>query len=228
MPRSFFLLLTVVLALAAAGLFWQWLAARGQLDAASLEAVLAQVDTLRHSPLAMLSTVLAYPVLLQLMFPLTVLVGATGLLFGPVWGLVCAAIGTLAGSALGYVAGAAIGGEPLMRLGGRRAAAMSRYLSERGVRTMMLINLLPIAPFTLTNMLAGAFRLRFGDYMLGSAIGILPGLAALTLLGSQLLTLLTAADPAEWVGAAAVIVVALVGLGLLRRLARRLNGRGAA
>ena len=225
MPRSLVLLLTVILVLAGAGLFWQWLAARGHLDAASLEAAVAQLAVLRNAPLAMLVTVLAFPLLLQLMFPLTVLVGAAGLVFGPVWGLACATVGTLAGSALGYVAGAAVGRDALMRLGGTRAEALSGYLAERGVWTMVLINLLPIAPFTLTNMLAGAFRLRFWGYMLGSALGILPGLVAVTLLGSQLLTLLTAADRSELAWGAAGVVTALLGLVLLRRLARRLNGR---
>lgn len=228
MPRSLVLLLTVILVLAGAGLFWQWLAARGHLDAASLEAAVAQLGVLRNAPLAMLVTVLAFPLLLQLMFPLTVLVGSAGLVFGPVWGLACATVGTLAGSALGYVAGAAVGRDALMRLGGRRAEALSGYLAERGVRTMVLINLLPIAPFTLTNMLAGAFRLRFGGYMLGSALGILPGLVAVTLLGSQLLTLFTAADSSELAWGAAGVVTALVGLVLLRRLARRLNDRERA
>lgn len=228
MPRSLVLLLIVILVLAGAGLFWQWLAANGQLDAAALEAAVAQLGVLQSSPLAMLVAVLAFPLLLQLMFPLTVLVGAAGLVFGPVWGLACATAGTLAGSALGYVVGVAVGGDALMRLGGQRAEALSGYLAKRGVRTMVLINLLPIAPFTLTNMLAGAFRLRFGGYMLGSALGILPGLVAVTLLGSQLMTLLTAADATELAWAAAAIAVALLGLVLLRRLARRLNDRGAA
>lgn len=132
MPRSYLLLLTVVLLLSASGLFWQWLAVHGQLDAASIEAAIVQLGVLRESPLAMLATVLVFPVLLQLMFPLTVLVGATGLVFGPVWGLACAMAGTLSGSALGYVAGAAVGREALMRLGGDRVQALSRYLADRG------------------------------------------------------------------------------------------------
>jgi hypothetical protein len=46
-------------------------------------------------------------------------------------------------------------------------------------------------------MMAGAFHLRFRDYMLGSLLGILPGLAAVTLLGSQLGELISAENHEE-------------------------------
>ncbi|MDZ7809559.1 MAG: hypothetical protein U5L11_04595 [Arhodomonas sp.] len=38
---------------------------------------------------------------------------------------------------------------------------------------MIVVSLLPLAPFTVTNLVAGAFHLRFRDYMLGTLIGIL-------------------------------------------------------
>lgn len=83
---------------------------------------------------------------------------------------------------------------------------------------MALINLLPLAPFTLTNLLAGAFHLRFRDYLLGSTIGIVPGLAAVTLLGSQLGALIAARDPAELFWALAGLALAMGALLLVRRL----------
>ena len=36
--------------------------------------------------------------------------------------------------------------------------------------------MLPIAPFTVVNMVAGASHIRFRDYMIGTFIGMLPGI----------------------------------------------------
>ncbi|BBI63120.1 hypothetical protein HSBAA_44260 [Vreelandella sulfidaeris] len=95
---------------------------------------------------------------------------------------------------MSYWVGHWLGREALIRYGGRHLRGLSGYLSKRGIRTMTVINLLPLAPFTLTNMLAGAFHLKFRDYMIGSTLGIVPGLAAVILLGSQLGALFTAAS----------------------------------
>lgn len=48
----------------------------------------------------------------------------------------------------------------------------------------------------------------------------------MTLLGSQLMTLLTAADATDLAWGAAGIAAALLALGWVRRVARSLNGRG--
>jgi len=46
---------------------------------------------------------------------------------------------------------------------------------------MIVIRLLPIAPFGLINLVAGVSGLRFRVFMIGSAIGMLPGLVAVVL-----------------------------------------------
>ena len=108
-----------------------------------------------------------------------------------------------------------------MRYGGRHLRGLSGYLSGRGIRTMTVINLLPLAPFTLTNMLAGAFHLNFRDYMIGSTLGIVPGLAAVILLGSQLGALFTAASPQELIIAGLGLVAGIGLLFVLKRYAAR-------
>ncbi|MCA1769504.1 MAG: VTT domain-containing protein, partial [Halomonas sp.] len=102
---------------------------------------------------------------------------------------------------------------------------MSRYLSRRGIRTMTVINLLPLAPFTLTNMMAGAFHLRFRDYMIGSTLGIVPGLAVVTLLGSQLGALVTATDREDVLWSLAGLAAGGILLVALRRYTARRGRR---
>lgn len=192
MPPSLLITFGVLLALVALGLAWQWLTMQDLLTADMLLALVEGSLAWRDTPWAVLVVMGIYAGASLVMFPLSLLVAATGLLFGPLWGFAYALAGTLTASMLTWWVGRRLGRETLLRHGGPRLHGLSRYLAGRGIRTMTLVNLLPLAPFTLTNMMAGAFRLRFRDYMIGSTLGIAPGLAAVTLLGSQLGELATA------------------------------------
>ena len=46
--------------------------------------------------------------------------------------------------------------------------------------------MLPVGNFSLINIIAGALGIPFGDYMLGNAIGLLPGVLALTMFADRL------------------------------------------
>lgn len=218
MPKALRLVIVSALILVGCALFWQWLSMQGLLSAERLNQIFKTLSDWRREPWMLPAVMLAYSLALLVMFPLTVLVVVTGMLFGPWWGLFYATSGTLASSVASYWVGRHLGREALLQHGGRRLHKLSRYFALRGVRTMALINLLPLAPFTLTNLLAGAFHLRFRDYLLGSTIGIVPGLAAVTLLGSQLGALLTAREPAELAWATAGLALAVGALLLVRRL----------
>lgn len=222
MSRSLTVTLVALATLAALGLLWQWLAMKDLLDARTLYALLQGSMAWRDSAWAIIVVVAIYIGTSLVMFPLSILVALTGLMFGPAWGFGYALAGTLAASMCTYWVGRHLGRDALLRHGGQRLQGLSRYLSGRGVRTMTLVNLLPLAPFTLTNMLAGAFHLRFRDYMLGSLIGILPGLVGVTLLGSQLGSLLTADDRKDLIWAGGGI---LVGIALLYGLKRYADWR---
>ncbi|MDX5377605.1 MAG: TVP38/TMEM64 family protein [Halomonas sp.] len=227
MSRKVLLALVALVLLALLGFLWQWLAARDLLDANTLFALMQGSLSWRDSPLAGAVVVAAFLAASLTMFPLSVLVVLAGLLFGPVWGFVYSFIGTLAGSVVTFWVGRRLGRDALLRHGGTRLQRLSRYLAGRGIRTMTLVSLLPLAPFTLTNMMAGAFRIRFRDYMLGTVIGLTPGLAGIILLGSQLGTLLTAENRRELVWGAGGIVVAIVLLYGLKRYAERRRRRRA-
>lgn len=194
MKRPLYLLLGLSLVLLALALAWRWLAMEDLLTAQYLREQLSALAAWRGHPLLIPAIMAVYSLLLLVMFPLTLLVVLTGLLFGPLWGLFYALLGTLSSSVTSYLAGRQVGQTTLLRHGGGRLRSASRYLGQRGIRTMTLINLLPLAPFTMTNMLAGASHIRFRDYMIGSTLGIVPGLAVVTLLGSQIGALLTARD----------------------------------
>ncbi len=221
MPKRLWLLLALTFVLAAVALLWQWLAADDALTPERLRAALEHMTAWRGTAWAPALLVLIYIAASLAVFPLVILVTATGLIFGPWWGLLYAFVGTLLAAIVTFWAGRWLGRDTLMRYGGQRLNRVADAFSGRGTRTMIIVGLLPLAPFTLTNMAAGAFRIRFWDYLTGTMIGIAPGLAGVTLVGSQFTALLTAEGLVGIAVAVAVILVAVGGIALVRHFATR-------
>lgn len=221
MSRSHAITLGLLAVLIMLGLVWQWLAQANLLTVATLQQLVQGSLAWRDAPWAVLVIMAIYALASLVMFPLSILVAVTGLAFGPSWGFAYATLGTLGSSIVSYWVGRRLGRETLMTYGGRHLKGMSRYLARRGIRTMTIINLLPLAPFTLTNMMAGAFHLRFRDYVIGSTLGIVPGIAAVTLLGSQLAELITAENRGELIWSLAGLALGIVLLVALRQYSRR-------
>ncbi|MEP4544598.1 MAG: VTT domain-containing protein [Saccharospirillum sp.] len=225
MPRTVIRLLVLVVLLIVMAILWRYLASTNLLTPEQLENWLGRLDAVRSSPWVVPGTMLVYVIALLLAFPLTLLVVLTGLLFGPWWGLLYATLGTLSSSGVTFWIGHLLGREPLERHGGKHLKSLSGYMSVRGIRAMILINLLPLAPFTFTNLMAGAFNMPFARYMVGSAIGIIPGLAFVTVLGGQAGRILQAEDNQDLMWALGISVIVALLFGTVMVLVRRYRNR---
>jgi phospholipase D1/2 len=119
-------------------------------------------------------------------FPVLLLIAATAAAFGPWLGFTLAGAGAIASAAVTYSIGAAIGRVSLERALGPRMSRVRRAIVRRGLLAVAAVRLVPIAPFTLVNLVAGASRIPFADYVLGTAIGMAPGLIVMSALGHQI------------------------------------------
>jgi phospholipase D1/2 len=115
--------------------------------------------------------------------------------------------GALASAIVTYAVGAAIGREALESVLGARLERVRRAVVERGVFAVAAIRLVPIAPFTLVNMAAGASKVRFADYLIGTAIGMAPGITTMSALGYQIWSIVTKPTLAN----VAIFLVAVAG-----------------
>lgn len=222
MPRRLWLLTIGLVVLALLAGAWQWLASSEVVTPSLLRAGVLWLSAQGDQAGTPVILLLLYVVGSLIAFPLSLLVAATGLIFGSLLGFVYALVGTLLAAAVTYVAGWLLGRDTIRRYGGESLNRLSSMLARRGVTTMVLVSLLPVAPFTLTSMAAGAFHLRFRDYLLGTIIGITPGLVVMTVIGSQLASLLRAEDLDTVLIAAVVILFGIAVLALLRQwVARR-------
>ena len=127
-----------------------------------------------------------------LSFPVTVLIAATAAGFGPALGLLYASIGALASAFVTYAIGSFVGRGTLRQVLGPRLDKVRKRIAKRGVIAVAAIRLVPIAPFTLVNLAAGASEIRAVDFMLGTILGLAPGMIVLSLLGEQIFRVLAA------------------------------------
>ncbi len=207
-----------LLTLAALAAMWRWTPLR---DWVALESLVGMARTLDESPVAPLLVLLAYVVGGLLVVPVTVLIIATGIVFGPLLGAIYALSGALLSAALTYSIGRRIGRHAVRKLAGSRLNRITRRLARKGTMAIAIVRLLPIAPFTVVNAVAGASHIGFREFMLGTALGMSPGIIATVVFIDRVAAAVT--DPGlatvlMLVGFAALIVAAA--MFVHRKLAR--------
>jgi uncharacterized membrane protein YdjX (TVP38/TMEM64 family) len=156
-----------------------------------------------------------------LFVPINLMIAATGAAFGPLLGFGYAAAGSLLAATVVFGLGRAVGRDPLRRLAGRWVDAVSRRLDRHGLLAMALLRLMPVAPFSVVNLVAGSSAIRFRDFVFGSAIGMLPGLVLMTVFGDRLGVWLRRPDPFNLAILIAVTLGVVALAVVLRRWSRR-------
>jgi uncharacterized membrane protein YdjX (TVP38/TMEM64 family) len=144
-------------------------------------------------------------------FPLTVLIMVCILIFGPWLGFLYSLLGALLSASTTYAIGHFAGRDMVRRLAGKKLTELNRRLARRGLVTVILVRLLPVAPFSIVNLVAGASRLRFQDFVIGSAIGLLPGIAGISLFADRLAATIQKPDIPTFALLAAVVAALIAG-----------------
>ena len=162
-----------------------------------------------------------------IMFPRPLITLAAVIAFGPWLGFGYALVGICASAVVTYYIGRRMKRDTVRRLAGPKLDRMIEVLKKQGLLAMTLLRLVPIAPFAVESIVAGAIHMRLWHVVLGTAIGLLPGTAATTIFGDAIETALTGAGPVNWwlVG----IAVGLLGGGIIAvkrwfmRMSRRIH-----
>ncbi len=178
-----FCFIGTLIALCALAAAWHWTPLRGLTERATIVSFLSTVSA---SPFGPLFIVAVYAVGGFIMFPIVILIPVTAFIYGPLLGPVYALLGCLVSALLCYMLGKKMGSEAVYRIAGSRSAYISRKLSQRGFLMIAVFRFLPIAPYTMVNILAGAFRMRLVDYTTGTLVGLLPGVIIMTLIENRL------------------------------------------
>lgn len=133
-------------------------------------------------PLAFLG---AHTVMTVLPFPRTAFTLAAGLLFGPALGVAIAVTASTLSAVIALVAVRSLGWQ-LSRVGHPRVESLDARLRERGWPAVLSLRLIPAVPFSVLNYAAGASSVRLVPYALATLVGVIPGTAAVVILGDAL------------------------------------------
>jgi len=159
-------------------------------------------------------------------FPLTVLVIVCILVFGPWHGFLYSLFDALVSAMVTYALGHFLGSGAVRRLAGKKLNKLNGRLASRDLLTLIIVRIVPLASFTLINMAAGASNIRFRDFIVGSAIGLLPGILGISLFIDQLAATLRKPDlPAFALLAAIIGVIVVSGWSFWRWEERHRNSR---
>ena len=164
--------------------------------------------------------VLAFSLLGLAMVPVLLLITATGVAFGPILGPLYAMAGSLASASLGFAIGRCTGLARIQRVGGTRVTRIVQSLERNGTLAVFLLRKIP-APFLIANIVAGASRVSYRDFLVGTTLGMTAIVVALAGFGYQLTNILHSPSPMTVLGAVVFIGIPLTLAWFINRVLRQ-------
>ncbi len=170
--------------------------------------------------------VVVYGIVAAFGLPATPFTLAGGAIFGTVLGSILNWCGAMLGAIGSFMLAKLLGGDALRRLLGRRAEQLDGLVERGGFATLFRLRLLPVVPFNVLSFAAGIAGVRFRDYLLGTALGIMPGTIVYTYFADSLISGAEGASRAAFVkvGIAAGLLLAI---SFAPMLIRRVRGTRA-
>jgi uncharacterized membrane protein YdjX (TVP38/TMEM64 family) len=123
---------------------------------------------------APLMFVVIYVVGVCLFLPGTLLTAMGAAIFGPYWGFLYVWTGAMIGAALAFLIGRYLGRDFAASLIGDKLKRFDDAIERNGFATVLYLRLMYF-PFTPMNFGMGLTKVRFLDYLFGTALGILVG-----------------------------------------------------
>lgn len=154
---------------------------------------------------------LAYSLLTVAPIPRTVFNLAGGLLLGATAGILIGVLATTIASGLSFGLARLLGRDLVARHLHRRSVRLvNEHLSDGGVLAITSLRLIPVVPFAPMSYCCGVSSVRLTPYLLGTALGSLPGTVAVVVLGDALTGNTPPALLACYAGFAALGAIGLV------------------
>ena len=174
----------------------------------------------RNFELAALLFIVVYAVATSLSLPGGAVLSVTGgFLFGGLLGGALVVIGATIGATGIFLIARTAFGDSLRQRAGAWLNKMEEGFRENALSYLLTLRLIPLFPFFVVNLVPAFLGVRLRTYVLGTAIGIIPGALVFTFAGAGVGALF---DTGEAFSASAVlspeILAALTGLGLLALL----------
>lgn len=211
-----------VLVLAALSAVWRFTPVAEYLTA---ERIREWARVVRETPWAPVAVILAYTPASLILFPRPLITLLIVVAFGPWLGIAYAVTGIMLAAMVTYYLGRALPRSKVRDIGGDKAEALGKGARRHGVIAVVAFNLLPVPPFAVQNMIAGAVRIKVWEYALGSVLSLIPAITATAVFGNQVSAALDDAAEVSWwaIGAAAIGLALFIYFGR-RWAAKQISG----
>ena len=188
----------------------------------SLDQVRSALAPVQRDPRAGLYVVGAFALLSPAFVPITVMVVATALTFGEFVGFVYALLGIYAAACTTYWAGRVVGAQAMIELSGPSLVRATEALHTHAFWASLLSRMAPVGNFTVMNMIAGSMRVPFWPYLLGTAVGAIPGTLVIALFADQARAWISGSEktPHSWLTLGVLLIVLSV-LGVIKFVRKR-------
>lgn len=167
------------------------------------------MQTLSESPWAVPITIALFCGLAFIGAPQWMLITGTVLAFGVWEGGVLSWVGSLAAAILGFWIGHVVGAERLRKLDDKLIRKLSAAVRKNGFMTSLVVRLVPTGPAILVNLAAGVSRMKFGHFVAGTSVGIIPKIVVVCLISQGLISGLSGSLMAVFFAALAGVAILL-------------------
>ncbi len=117
-------------------------------------------------------------------FPTSILTPVSAVLFGPIWGWILTYIGENFSAALAFLVGRYFGGGVTEKF--KILKKLDNSVTKSPFITVLFLRMVPIFPFDFVNFGLGVTKISFKWYLIGTLIGVIPGLTAYIFLGTSI------------------------------------------
>ena len=212
----------LVLAIVALMALWRFTPLR---EVATAEAAIRWAKAFGEHWWAPVLLMLSYTPACLVMFPRPLITLAAVIAFGPWLGFVYSLTGICFSSAVTWKIGRHLRRDTVRRLAGRKLDRMIEVLKKRGLLAMTLLRLVPLAPFAVESIVAGAIHMKLWHVVAGTAIGLLPGTLTTTIFGDAIETAVTGSGPVNWWVVGGALTVLAAGAWAVKRWFTRVGRR---
>lgn len=206
--------LLILVALFALAALWRWTRLEESLR---LDSVAAWLIALRQSDNALLWAIGAFLLGGITAFPVTLLILAAAFILDWWLAMVASLLGCILSAILLYAMGRQLGRKRVARVAGKRLNRVNRLIAKQGVLAVAAVRMVPVAPYSLVNLAAGAVHVPFRDFVYGTLLGMSPGVMGITFFTNQLEQMIRSPSTFNLVVLVSTLLVMLLGIVGLRR-----------
>ncbi len=111
--------------------------------------------------------------------------GVAGALFGLVGGIAISWVASMLSALVCFAIARRLGRESVAEMTGPRLERVEDVMRHQGVAAVVVARLTPVLPFTIVNYGSGVSAVSLRDYLVGTAVGIVPGTVGYAAVGAS-------------------------------------------